>query len=87
MVWLMCSSTVPCSTYMVHPGWFDIFFPTDFDAMKGVYERLGGKGRTLTQRDFLKEYAGADLLKKTRTRMGENPMLGFYRNFRFLIGE
>ncbi|KAJ3047899.1 hypothetical protein HK097_011068, partial [Rhizophlyctis rosea] len=29
---------VPCSTYLVQPGWFDIFFPTDFEVMKAVYE-------------------------------------------------
>ena len=29
---------VPCSTYLVQPGWFDIFFPTDFKLFKSVYD-------------------------------------------------
>ncbi|GAA6040290.1 hypothetical protein JCM8097_009403 [Rhodosporidiobolus ruineniae] len=30
--------TVPCTTYLVQPGFFDIFFPTDFGALKQMYE-------------------------------------------------
>ncbi|GAA5992811.1 hypothetical protein JCM10908_001350 [Rhodotorula pacifica] len=29
--------TVPCTTYLVQPGFFDIFFPTDFHAMAELY--------------------------------------------------
>ncbi|GJN90199.1 hypothetical protein Rhopal_003198-T1 [Rhodotorula paludigena] len=29
--------TVPCTTYLVQPGFFDIFFPTDFDTMRELY--------------------------------------------------
>ena len=28
---------VPCSTYMVQPGYFDIFFPTDFELLRDLY--------------------------------------------------
>ncbi|GAA6022723.1 hypothetical protein JCM10207_008078 [Rhodosporidiobolus poonsookiae] len=29
--------TVPCTTYLVQPGFFDIFFPTDFRTMAELY--------------------------------------------------
>lgn len=28
---------MPCTTYLVQPGFFDIFFPTDFDTMRELY--------------------------------------------------
>ena len=28
---------VPCSTYLVSRGWFDIFFPTNFELMQDIY--------------------------------------------------
>ncbi|PVU93513.1 hypothetical protein BB561_003237 [Smittium simulii] len=28
---------VPCSTFMVQPGWFDIFFPTNFELLRDIY--------------------------------------------------
>ncbi|KAJ1552892.1 hypothetical protein HK405_009664, partial [Cladochytrium tenue] len=31
---------VACSTYLVQPGWFDIFFPTDFDLLRAMHARL-----------------------------------------------
>ncbi|CAG8537849.1 3578_t:CDS:2 [Ambispora gerdemannii] len=84
---------VPCSTYMVQPGYFDIFFPTNFELLKNIYQvlRAGGKSdgniqsqeiQVSTQKDFLKKYAD---LEKTRTRSGENPMLLYYENIKFLF--
>ncbi|GAA6026784.1 hypothetical protein JCM8202_005843, partial [Rhodotorula sphaerocarpa] len=29
--------TVPCTTYLVQPGYFDIFFPTDFSTLAEMY--------------------------------------------------
>ncbi|GBB94872.1 hypothetical protein RclHR1_02430013 [Rhizophagus clarus] len=70
---------IPCSTYMVHPGWFDIFFPTNFELMKDIYQLVCRSGRAesekikvLQQKEFLKRYAD---LTKTQTKSGENPML------------
>lgn len=34
---LSLSQTVPCTTYLVQPGFFDIFFPTDFEALREMY--------------------------------------------------
>jgi len=78
--------TVPVNTYLVHPGWFDIFFPTNFEELAAVYENVtGDSGRIMTQRKFLELYAGDEILKATTTKSGENPMLGFYENFKFYI--
>ncbi|KAJ1771663.1 hypothetical protein LPJ74_002090 [Coemansia sp. RSA 1843] len=83
---------VPCETYLVQPGWFDIFFPTNFELLKQVYDHVCQSGsapgsspahsRVCTQREFAKENAD---LGMTRTRSGENPMLDFYENTKFLI--
>lgn len=31
---------VPCSTYMVQPGYFDIFFPTNFELLRDMYHLI-----------------------------------------------
>ncbi|CAG8708823.1 21564_t:CDS:2, partial [Dentiscutata erythropus] len=69
---------VPCSTLMVSPGWFDIFFPINFELLRDIYRLVCHSGkaeeniRILSQRDFLKRYAD---LERTKTKSGENPML------------
>jgi hypothetical protein len=79
---------VACSTYLVQPGWFDIFFPTNFELLRDVhchicYEDEASKRATvMTQKDFLLKHAN---LEATKTRSGEIPMLGFYSNFKFLL--
>jgi hypothetical protein len=35
-------SMVPCSTYMVLPGYFDIMFPTRWQEMNAIYSELSG---------------------------------------------
>jgi hypothetical protein len=125
---------VPCETYLVHQGYFDIFFPTDFTLLRDMYEcvvgggadegesggrasplgsvaspmRLGStffsaegrrkliegvlsssglavgerKSNVYTHREFLEKYADLDA---TTLRNGENPMLEFYQNVKFLF--
>lgn len=79
---------VPCSTFMVSPGWFDIFFPTNFELLRDIYRLVCHSGtaeeniRILSQRDFLKRYAD---LERTKTKSGENPMLMYYENVKFLL--
>ena len=80
---------VPCSTYMVHPGWFDIFFPTNFELLKDIYQLVCRSGRAesekikvLQQKEFLKRYAD---LSRTQTKSGENPILMYYENVKFLL--
>ena len=33
---------VPCSTYMAKPGFFDIFFPTNFELLRDMYHLITG---------------------------------------------
>ncbi len=131
--------TVPCSTLLVKQGYFDIFFPTNFERLRDVYEftlsqplpssdedeasrispltatstsvSLGSdffnsyqppnrrrpidgvasasglpigerKSSVFLHSQFLETYAELD---KTRLRNGENPMLDFYKNVKFLF--
>lgn len=119
---------VPCSTYLVQPGYFDIFFPTDFEKLRDMYRlvmssptsrdvelrssplgttasslRLGpsffsssssshsnsprmdgekGRVKVFTHKEFMQTYAD---LEATTVRNGENPMLEYYQNVRFLF--
>ena len=34
------NTTVPCTTLLVKQGYFDIFFPTDFERLRDMYEHL-----------------------------------------------
>lgn len=78
------NSMVPCETYLVQPGWFDIFFPTNFELLQRIYASVCDRpsSQVCSQRQFAKENAD---LAKTRTRSGENPMLDFYENNKFLL--
>ncbi|KAI1320726.1 hypothetical protein EDD11_010260 [Mortierella claussenii] len=80
---------VPCSTYMVMPGMFDIFFPTNFELLKDMYQQvcrpsLGMEKsvKVQTQREFLERYGD---LERTRTYSGENPMLMYYENNKMFL--
>ncbi|KAJ3128672.1 hypothetical protein HK098_003879 [Nowakowskiella sp. JEL0407] len=74
---------IACSTYLVQPGWFDIFFPTNFELLQELYGQVSGKqGRVVQQRDMMQEYGEVD---KTELQSGENPLLGFYKNVKFFI--
>ena len=77
-------SMVACSTYLVQPGWFDIFFPTNFELLNQLYQHICGKsGRIHTHKEFIQAYGQADW---TRTKSGENLMLEYYQNVKFLTG-
>lgn len=79
---------IPCSTFMVSPGWFDIFFPTNFELLRDIYQLVcrpchsEGKIKILTQKEFLKRYAE---LERTKTKSGEIPLLLYYENVKFLL--
>lgn len=87
---------IACSTYLVQPGWFDLFFPTNFQELEKMYSSmmntvsseslsdLTKKTRILSHKAFCQEY-GKNFLKETTLRNGENPMLSFYENMRFLV--
>ncbi|KAI8888785.1 DUF185-domain-containing protein [Backusella circina FSU 941] len=80
---------VPCSTYMVQPGWFDIFFPTNFELLRDMYllvcrgSKAGDKSvKVLSHREFCERYGDVE---RTTTRSGENPMLMYYENMKMII--
>jgi len=137
------NTTVPCSTLLVRQGYFDIFFPTNFERLRDMYEYmishhprpynwgadpslpmrstplmttstsmsvgegffsshvpsnrrnpLDGvtsasglpvgerKSSVFTHSEFMETYAD---LNKTRLQNGENPLLDFYKNVKFLF--
>ncbi|KAG2011643.1 hypothetical protein CC2G_011736 [Coprinopsis cinerea AmutBmut pab1-1] len=133
------NTTIPCSTLLVKQGYFDIFFPTDFERLRDMYEHilsnpnhptnisnearpnpllgtssqssLGAgffssrypadrrtpvagmpsssglpvgerKSNVFTHAEFMETYAD---LSKTKLQNGENPMLDFYKNVKFLF--
>jgi Putative S-adenosyl-L-methionine-dependent methyltransferase len=81
-------SMVPCTTYLVQQGYFDIFFPTNFEELRGLYGMLCpsyfGTRRTqvVTHKYFMERWGD---LKATTTKSGENPMTDYYQNVRMLV--
>jgi hypothetical protein len=135
------NTTVPCTTLLVKQGYFDIFFPTNFERLRDMYEHvlsqplnsspsaphnssrasplrtstsslsigadffssrhpsnrrkpLDGvasasglpvgehKSSVYSHAEFLGTYAN---LGRTRLRNGENPIIDFYKNVKFLF--
>ncbi|OAD70319.1 hypothetical protein PHYBLDRAFT_171703 [Phycomyces blakesleeanus NRRL 1555(-)] len=84
------ATMVPCFTYMVQPGWFDIFFPTNFELLRDMYLRVcrgtgagNDKGvRVLIHREFCERYGD---IERTTTRGGENPILMYYENMKMIL--
>jgi len=65
---------VTVTTPFVHQGYFDIFFPTDFELMEDIYRAVTGKlTRVVSHGDFLGSWADVEA---TTFRSGENPLLG-----------
>jgi hypothetical protein len=81
-------SMVPCTTYLVQQGYFDIFFPTNFEELESLYRMLCpsyfGTRRThvVTHNYFMEKWGDMEI---TRTRSGENPMRDYYQNVKMLI--
>ncbi|KAI0383535.1 DUF185-domain-containing protein [Hypomontagnella monticulosa] len=74
---------VPVTTPLVHQGYFDILFPTDFRVMEAIYGALTGKlTRVLSHEAFMRSWA---YVEDTRTRSGENPLLSWYRNASVMV--
>lgn len=79
---------VPCTTYLVQQGYFDIFFPTNFEELSAIYGILCpsyfGTRRThiLKHRTFVEKWGD---MNATSTKSGENPMRDYYENVKMLI--
>lgn len=75
--------TVPVTTPLVHQGYFDILFPTDFPVVERVYGAITGKfTKVLSHEEFLRRWA---YVEDTETGSGENPFLSWYRNASVLV--
>lgn len=69
---------VPVTTPLVHQGYFDIMFPTDFQVVESIYQAMTGRmSRVVSHEDFMRQWAQID---KTSTQSGENPLLTWYSN-------
>lgn len=80
---------IAVTRYMVHQGFFDIFFPTNFHDLRHAHATVMANSdvkalpheRTtaeiVSHRDFLKRYAD---VPKTTCKDGSNPMLSWYAN-------
>ena len=79
---------VPCTTYLVQQGYFDIFFPTNFEELRGMYSMLcpsyfgTRRMQVMSHRKFIEIWGD---MKQTTTRSGENPMRDYYENVKMLI--
>ncbi|RYC55330.1 hypothetical protein CHU98_g10882 [Xylaria longipes] len=74
---------VPVGTPLVHQGYFDILFPTDFRIMEAVYGAITGKlTRVMSHEDFMRCWA---YVEDTQTRSGENPLLSWYKNASMMV--
>ncbi|KAM3456957.1 hypothetical protein MY3296_001327 [Beauveria thailandica] len=74
---------VPVTTPLVHQGYFDILFPTDFAITEAMYRAITGKlTRVLSHGDFLRRWA---YVEDTQTRSGENPLLSHYKNASVMV--
>ncbi|KAL6793847.1 DUF185 domain-containing protein [Trichoderma camerunense] len=74
---------VPVTTPLVHQGYFDILFPTDFNITEAIYRAITGKlTRVMSHGDFMRRWA---YVEDTETRSGENPLLSHYRNASVMV--
>ena len=79
---------IPCTTYLVQQGYFNIFFPTHFGELRGIYRKLcpsyfgTRRMHVTTHRKFVEHWGD---MKQTTTQSGENPMRDYYENVKMLI--
>jgi hypothetical protein len=79
--------TIPVTTPFVHQGYFDIFFPTNFELMEDMYRATTGKlSRVRGQREWLRgwsEFVEGERgggVTRTTTKSGEDVMGVWYKN-------
>lgn len=82
---------VDVGTYAVLQGYFDIFFPTDFELLRDFYAQVAtdpkdhGRGlEVVKHRAFLERYP--HLAQGCQLKDGTNPMLSWYENASWLVG-
>lgn len=74
---------IDVSTFLCYQGYFDVMFPTDFDLALDMYRQVTGKlAKVELHMGFLEQWADVEA---TTTKVGENPMLLFYKNVSFMV--
>ncbi|KAH6657878.1 S-adenosyl-L-methionine-dependent methyltransferase [Truncatella angustata] len=74
---------IPVSTPLVHQGYFDILFPTNFNTMEAMYGAITGKlSKVMTHEEFMRRWA---FVEDTTVQSGENPLLSWYKNASVMI--
>jgi hypothetical protein len=79
---------IPCTTYLVQQGYFDVFFPTNFWELQAMYGQLcpsyfgTRRMHITTHRKFVERWGD---MRQTTTLSGENPMKDYYENVKMLI--
>lgn len=81
----IAGQAIACKTYLLKKGFFDIFYPTDFKALKALLERENGSPyQILSHSDFIEKYGD---IQATTMQNGENPMRDAYGNVTMLLGR
>ncbi|KAK6210757.1 hypothetical protein LQW54_005962 [Pestalotiopsis sp. IQ-011] len=74
---------IPVTTPLVHQGYFDILFPTDFKTTEAMYGALTGKlSKVMSHEEFMRRWA---FVEDTTVQSGENPLLNWYKNASVMI--
>ncbi|ORY55500.1 S-adenosyl-L-methionine-dependent methyltransferase [Pseudomassariella vexata] len=74
---------VPVRTPLVHQGYFDILFPTDFRVTEAIYGAITGKlTRVMSHEHFMQSWA---YVEDTQVQSGENPLLTWYKNASVMV--
>ncbi|KAM3419607.1 Protein arginine methyltransferase NDUFAF7 [Cercospora zeina] len=75
--------TVLVRTPLVHQGYFDILFPTDFGVMEDIYRAITGRlTKAMTHEEFFRRWA---YVEDTQMRSGENALLSWYKNASVMV--
>lgn len=76
--------TIECDTFLLQPGLFDIFFPTDFKLLTRIHDFLfaNKKSQIMKHGEFFKKYGKYE---NTTTKSGFNPLLEDFENVYFLL--
>jgi hypothetical protein len=85
-----CSGqTIPCSTYLLRRGLFDIFFPIPFPLVESIYRQILYDSKFDPRKvaiqghvEFMHRYAS---LENTRLRNGYNPLLQEFKNVKMML--
>lgn len=75
--------TIDHDTYMAAKGTVDIFFPTDFERLRKMYELVCARTCTVdSTRVVMEKYADTS---QCETKDGYNPLLEDYSNTKILL--